>query len=59
VYYATARSYLNVIRYWSDEEHFFIHPTQNYCSLVSMMGMGTIMYMAEILLGVEILRPDR
>jgi hypothetical protein len=59
VYHTTARSYLNVLRYWSDEEHFFLHPAQNYATLVSMMGMGTVMYMAEILLGVEILRPDR
>jgi hypothetical protein len=56
---ATARSYLNFARHWSDEEHFFVHPSRTYPTLTDMHAFATVMYMAEILLGVEILRKDR
>jgi len=59
VYHTVARSYLNFTRFWSDEEHFFFYPEQKDATLESMLGMGTVMYMAEILLGVKILRTDR
>jgi len=59
IYGTVARSYLNFARHWSDEDHFFRAPGSPRATLISMHGMGTVMYMAEILLGVEILRTDR
>ncbi len=59
IYATVARSYLNFARHWSDEDHFFRSPGSSRATLISMHGMGTVMYMAEILLGVEILRSDR
>lgn len=55
IYETTARTFLNFIKHWSDEEHFFTSEPMPgaRAEMVAMHGLATPMYMAEILLGVE------
>ena len=55
IYETTARTFLNFIGHWSDEEHFFTpRPMPGArAEMVAMHGLATPMYMAEILLGVK------
>lgn len=55
IYETTARTFLNFINHWSDEEHFFTpQPMPGArAEMVAMHGLATPMYMAEVLLGVE------